>query len=157
MNELAQRLSTTPQGSGSWGALHAVFQRDLRIALRRRADTGSALVFFAIVVALFPLGVGPEFGLLRRMGPGVVWVAALLASMLALGRLFADDHADGTLEQMLLSPTPLALLVLACVGYTLFLMSLYYSREMSYYGMDRQAWFDFFWYRKQLLEAWLAR
>ena len=113
MNELAQRLSTTAQGSGSWGALQAVFQRDLRIALRRRADTGSALVFFVIVVALFPLGVGPEFGLLRRMGPGVVWVAALLASMLALGRLFADDHADGTLEQMLLSPTPLALLVLA--------------------------------------------
>ena len=110
---LAQRLATTAQGSGSWGALRAVFQRDLRIALRRRADTGSALVFFVIVVSLFPLGVGPEFELLRRMGPGVVWVAALLASMLSLGRLFADDHADGTLEQMLLSPTPLALLVLA--------------------------------------------
>ena len=94
-------------------ALFAVFQRDLRIALRRRADTGSALVFFVIVAALFPLGVGPEFGVLRRMGPGVVWVAALLASMLAMGRLFADDHADGTLEQMLLSPVPLALLVLA--------------------------------------------
>ena len=94
-------------------ALLAVLRRDLRIALRRRADTGSALVFFVIVVSLFPLGVGPQFELLRRMGPGVVWVAALLASMLALGRLFADDHADGTLEQMLLSPTPLALLVLA--------------------------------------------
>lgn len=93
--------------------LLAVFRRDLRIALRRRADTGSALVFFVIVVSLFPLGVGPQFELLRRMAPGVVWVAALLASMLALGRLFADDHADGTLEQMLLSPTPLALLVLA--------------------------------------------
>jgi heme exporter protein B len=113
MNELAQRVATLPQASGSWGALRAVFQRDLRIALRRRADTGSALVFFVIVVSLFPLGVGPQFELLRRMGPGVVWVAALLASMLALGRLFADDHADGTLEQMLLSPTPLALLVLA--------------------------------------------
>jgi heme exporter protein B len=94
-------------------ALMALLQRDLRIALRRRADTGSALVFFVIVVSLFPLGIGPQFELLRRMGPGVVWVAALLASMLALGRLFADDHADGTLEQMLLSPTPLALLVLA--------------------------------------------
>jgi heme exporter protein B len=113
MSELAQRMVTTAQGSGSWGAVRAVFQRDLRIALRRRADTGSALVFFVIVASLFPLGVGPEFALLRRMGPGVVWVAALLASMLALGRLFADDHADGTLEQMLLSPTPLALLVLA--------------------------------------------
>ena len=94
-------------------ALLAVFRRDLRIALRRRADTGSALVFFVIVVSLFPLGVGPQFELLRRMAPGVVWVAALLSSMLALARLFADDHADGTLEQMLLSPTPLALLVLA--------------------------------------------
>jgi heme exporter protein B len=106
-------LEPTAPSSGSWGALRAVFQRDLRIALRRRADTGSALVFFVIVVSLFPLGVGPQFELLRRMGPGVVWVAALLASMLALGRLFADDHADGTLEQLLLSPTPLALLVLA--------------------------------------------
>jgi heme exporter protein B len=95
------------------GALRAVLLRDLRIALRRRVDTGSALVFFVIVVSLFPLGVGPQFELLRRMGPGVVWVAALLASMLAMGRLFADDHADGTLEQMLLSPVPLALLVLA--------------------------------------------
>ena len=99
--------------AGSWAALRAVFVRDLRVALRRRADTGAALVFFVIVVSLFPLGVGPQLDLLRQMGPGVVWVAALLASMLSMGRLFADDHADGTLEQMLLSPTPLALLVLA--------------------------------------------
>ena len=105
--------SGRPPTPAACAALHAVFARDLRIALRRRADTGSALVFFVIVVSLFPLGVGPQFEMLRRMGPGVVWVAALLASMLALGRLFADDHADGTLEQMLLSPTPLALLVLA--------------------------------------------
>jgi heme exporter protein B len=105
-------VSDTP-AIGIPGALRAVLLRDLRIALRRRADTGSALVFFVIVVSLFPLGVGPQFELLRRMGPGVVWVAALLASMLAMGRLFADDHADGTLEQMLLSPVPLALLVLA--------------------------------------------
>lgn len=103
-----------PEASpGIVAALRALLQRDLRIALRRRADTGSALVFFVIVVSLFPLGVGPQLELLRRMGPGIVWVAALLASMLALGRLFADDHADGTLEQLLLSPTPLALLVLA--------------------------------------------
>ena len=90
-----------------------LFRRDLRSALRRRADTGAALVFFVIVVSLFPLGVGAQLGLLRTIGPGVLWVAALLASMLAMGRLFADDHADGTLEQLLLSPTPLALLVLA--------------------------------------------
>jgi len=110
---MSSRTPPTPPSASIPSTLLALLQRDLRIALRRRADSGSALVFFVIVVSLFPLGVGPQFELLRRMGPGVVWVAALLASMLALGRLFADDHADGTLEQMLLSPTPLALLVLA--------------------------------------------
>jgi heme exporter protein B len=103
---------TAPR-SGSLAAMGCIVRRDLQIALRRRADTGAALVFFVIVASLFPLGVGPQFELLRQMGAGVVWVAALLASMLSMGRLFADDHADGTLEQMLLSPTPLALLVLA--------------------------------------------
>ncbi len=118
---MSQRSASTPvaaaapvaAGSGSLAAMTALLQRDLRIALRRRADTGAVLVFFLIVVSLFPLGVGPQFELLRRLGAGVIWVAALLASMLSLARLFADDHADGTLEQLLLSPTPLALLVLA--------------------------------------------
>ncbi len=86
-------------------------RRDLRLALRRKSDTLAAGIFFVIVVSLFPLGIGPEPELLRRMAPGVVWVAALLASMLSMPRLFADDAADGTLEQMLLSPTPLPLLV----------------------------------------------
>lgn len=99
--------------SGVAAAMLALLQRDLRLALRRRADTLAALFFFVIVVSLFPLGVGPERELLRTMAPGVVWVAALLASMLSLGRLFADDHQDGTLEQMLLAPCPLPLLVLA--------------------------------------------
>lgn len=99
--------------SGVVAAMLALLQRDLRLALRRRADTLAALFFFVIVVSLFPLGVGPERELLRTMAPGVVWVAALLASMLSLGRLFADDHQDGTLEQMLLAPCPLPLLVLA--------------------------------------------
>ena len=98
---------------GAWAGMRCVLQRDLRIALRRRADTGAALVFFVIVVSLFPLGVGPEPALLGRMGAGVVWVAALLASMLSLARLFNDDHQDGTLEQLLLAATPLPLLVLA--------------------------------------------
>lgn len=89
--------------------------RDLKLAFRRRADTGAALVFFALVVSLFPLGVGPEPGLLRTMGPGIVWVAALLASMLSLSRLFTDDHTDGTLEQLLLSALPLPVLVLGKV------------------------------------------
>ncbi len=96
-----------------WLAMRSVFVRDLRVALRHRSDTAAALFFFIVVVSLFPLAVGPEPGLLRTMAPGVVWVAALLAAMLSLARLFADDQADGTLEQLLLSPTPLALLVLA--------------------------------------------
>jgi heme exporter protein B len=91
----------------------AVFVRDLRLAVRRRADTLAVLFFFVIVVSLFPLGVGPEPRMLRTMAPGVIWVAALLASMLSLGRLFSDDHQDGTLEQLLLSSCPLPLLVLA--------------------------------------------
>ena len=90
-----------------------VFLRDLRVVLRRRADVGATLMFFVIVVSLFPLGVGPEPRLLRTMAPGVAWVAALLASMLSLARLFTDDHHDGTLEQLLLGATPLPLLVLA--------------------------------------------
>ena len=90
-----------------------IFLRDLRVVLRRRADVASTLMFFVIVTSLFPLGVGPEPRLLRTMAPGVVWVAALLASMLSLARLFADDHHDGTLEQLLLGATPLPLLVLA--------------------------------------------
>jgi heme exporter protein B len=99
--------------SGTLGAMRAIFMRDLRLALRRRADTAAALFFFVIVASLFPLGVGPEPALLRTMAAGVVWVAALLASMLSLGRLFADDHADGTLEQLLLSVCPLPLIVLS--------------------------------------------
>lgn len=90
-------------------------RRDLTLAWRRRADVLSTLFFFVIVVSLFPLGVGPETQLLRSMAPGVVWVAALLASMLSLGRLFANDYQDGTLEQMLLTPQPLYLIVLAKV------------------------------------------
>ncbi len=99
------------QGVGVLGMMRSVFVRDLRIALRRRADTLAALFFFVIVVSLFPLGVGPEPQLLRRMAAGVVWVAALLAAMLSLGRMFADDHQDGTLEQWLLAACPLPLLV----------------------------------------------
>jgi heme exporter protein B len=97
----------------SAAALWAVARRDLLCALRHRADLMTTLIFFVIVVSLFPLGVGSETALLRLMGPGVVWVAALLASMLALTRLFAGDYADGTLEQLALAPRSLTLLVFA--------------------------------------------
>jgi heme exporter protein B len=91
-------------------ALGAVIRRDL-LAMRRKTEVLTALLFFVIVASLYPLGVGPEPALLRKIAPGVLWVAALLATMLGLQRMFAADHADGTLEQMLLSPTPLTLLV----------------------------------------------
>jgi heme exporter protein B len=90
-------------------------KRDLTLAWRRRADVLSTLFFFIIVVSLFPLGIGPEAQLLKSVAPGVVWVAALLASMLSLNRIFANDYPDGTLEQMLLTPQPLFLVVLGKV------------------------------------------
>ena len=89
--------------------------RDLMLAWRRRADVLSTLFFFVIVGSLFPLGIGPEPETLRTIAPGVVWVAALLASMLSLGRIFGNDYQDGTLEQLLLTPQPTYLIVLAKV------------------------------------------
>ena len=84
-------------------------RRDLLLAGRRRSEVLTALFFFVVVVSLFPIGIGPEPALLRRIGPGVLWVAALLATLLGLPRLFAADHADGTLEQMALSSQSFAL------------------------------------------------
>lgn len=92
-------------------AILAIIRRDLLLAMRRKSEVLTALFFFIIVVSLFPLGIGPETALLRKIAPGVIWVAALLATMLGLARLFAPDHADGTLEQIVLSPSPLGLLI----------------------------------------------
>ena len=92
-------------------AFLAIIHRDLLLAMRRKSEVLTALFFFIIVVSLFPLGIGPEPILLKKIAPGVLWVAALLSTMLSLNRLFANDHADGTLEQLVLSPTPLGLLV----------------------------------------------
>jgi heme exporter protein B len=97
-------------------AVWATLRRDLLVTARHRADAVTGLVFFVVVASLFPLGVGSETRLLREIGPGVVWVAALLASLLSLPRLFVADHADGTLEQLLLRPHPLAVLALAKVA-----------------------------------------
>ena len=90
--------------------------RDLRLVMRQGLDAFMVLMFFVITVTLFPLGVGPELNLLSRMGPGVIWVAALLSTMLSLDRLFQHDYEDGSLELMLLSPVPLELFVLAKVA-----------------------------------------
>jgi heme exporter protein B len=92
-------------------AIFAVIRRDLLLAMRRKSEVMTAVFFFVIVTSLFPLGIGPEPLLLKKIAPGVLWVGALLATMLGLQRMFAADHADGTLEQMVLSPTPLGLLV----------------------------------------------
>ena len=91
-------------------AFVGVVWRDLLLAIRRRSDVATSLMFFIIVTSLFPLGIGPDPGVLRTMAPGVIWVAALLSSMLSLHRLFASDYADGVLDQMVLSPHPLAVL-----------------------------------------------
>jgi heme exporter protein B len=96
-------------------SLLILLRRDLTLAMRRRSDVLTTLFFFVIVVSLFPLGIGPELDTLRGIAPGVFWVAALLASMLALEKLFAGDFDDGTLEQMLLTPQPVSLLVLGKV------------------------------------------
>jgi len=94
----------------------AVLRREWQVALRRKGDVLNVLVFFVVVASLFPLGVGPEPNQLRAMAAGVVWIAALLAALLSLPRLFAADHVDGTLEQMLVAPQPLASIVLAKIA-----------------------------------------
>jgi len=91
----------------------AIVYRDLLVAVRRRSDVAVALLFFVIVTSLFPLGIGAEPNLLRAIAPGVIWVSALLSSLLSLRRLFEADHDDGTLEQMLLGAAPLGVVAAA--------------------------------------------
>lgn len=100
--------------------LTTVLRRDLLLAFRQRADVANTLLFFLVVITMVPLGVGPELETLRRIAPGVIWVAALLAAILSLNRLFANDYADGALEQMLLTGEPPQLIVLAkCLAHWL--------------------------------------
>jgi heme exporter protein B len=89
--------------------------RDLRLALRGGIGSLVAMVFFVIAATLFPLGVGPESALLERIAPGVLWVCALLATMLSLDRMFQEDYDDGSLEVIALGPLPLEIVVLAKV------------------------------------------
>jgi len=90
-----------------------VMNRDLKVAIHNKGDILNPLIFLVIVITLFPLGIGPETNLLTRIAPGVIWVAALLSALLSLERLFKNDFIDGSLEQMLLSPQPLFIMVLA--------------------------------------------
>lgn len=98
------------------GIVLGTLRRDLLLAARHPGDVANVLLFFVIIVTMVPLGVGPDRDTLRLIGPGIVWVAALLASILSLGRLFAQDFADGTLEQMLMSGQPLSLCVLGKIA-----------------------------------------
>ena len=98
-----------------WQAFIELLKRDLRLAMRRRAEIANPLLFFVMVIVLFPLGVGAEPNLLERMSAGVVWVAALLSALLTLDSIFRSDFEDGTLEQLLLSAQPLSVMVLAKV------------------------------------------
>jgi heme exporter protein B len=108
MNMTAERLQArAPSGSFAAGFAWA-FGRDLKLALRHPGETMLVIAFFVLVASLFPLGVGAEPQLLQRIGPGVIWVCALLAAFLSLAAMFASDHADGSLEQMTLSPHPMA-------------------------------------------------
>ncbi len=91
----------------------AVLRRDLRLAARRRTELLQPLAFFLVAASLFPLGVGPESQTLRQIAPGVLWVCALLAVMLSLPQVWAGDHADGSLEQLMLSPQPLTVVTAA--------------------------------------------
>ena len=92
-------------------AMFAIIARDLLLVMRRKSEVLTALFFFVVVTSLFPLGIGADPALLRKIAPGVIWVAALLSTLLGLHRMFAADYQDGTLEQLVLSPQPLVLLV----------------------------------------------
>jgi heme exporter protein B len=105
------RFQTQPVSTFS--AFKATLRRDLLIALKRRNDLLNPIIFFLIVVSLFPLGVTTDPAQLTKIAAGTVWVAALLASMLSLDNLFRADYEDGSLEQLLLSPQPLYFMVLA--------------------------------------------
>lgn len=99
-----------------WNLFLTILRRDLTLSLRRKSDLAQVIFFFAVVVTLVPLGVGAETNILRAIAPGVVWVAALLAALLSLPRMFATDHEDGTLEQMLVAAEPLPVIVIAKVA-----------------------------------------
>ena len=92
-------------------AFIAIVHRDLLLVMRRKSEVLTALFFFVIVTSLFPLGIGADTALLRKIAPGVIWVTALLSTLLGLQRMFAADYADGTLEQLVLSPNSFTALV----------------------------------------------
>ena len=119
----------------------ALVRRDLRLAVRQGGDAALVLIFYLLAVLLFPFGVGPEANILARISTGVLWVTALLAALLSLERLFVAEYEDGSLDQLALLPTPLAIVVLAKIvahwlltGLPLTLMAPFFALIL---GMDR--------------------
>ncbi len=111
-------MDTNPRplaSPGMAGLFMATWRREFQLSFRRKSDLVNPLIFFLMVATLFPLGVSPEPGFLAQLAPGVVWVAALLATLLSMDVLFRSDYEDGSLEQLLLSPQPLFIVVLAKV------------------------------------------
>ena len=109
-------VTTDPPAVGWLRAGVSTFTREILVAFREKQDVVNPLVFFVLVVALFPLGISPETQFLRQAGAGIIWVAALLAILLSLNMLFRNDYADGSLEQWILAPQPLALMALVRVA-----------------------------------------
>lgn len=99
----------TPAPMSTLAVLRALLRREVQLAFRQKGEVLTPIMFFVVVTSLFPLGVGPESNLLLRMAPGVLWVCALLATLLSLPRMYQADYQDGTLEQMALSTVPLPL------------------------------------------------
>lgn len=125
-----------------FSACWSVIERELLSASRRKSDILNPIWFFLIVITLFPLSIGPKANILTSIAPGVIWVAALLSCLLSLERLFKDDYADGSLEQLMLTPYPLTLLVgakvlahwlLTCLPIILFspLMAVFFSLDWA--------------------------
>ena len=107
-------LDPVASSPGVWRAMLAVLRRDLRLSVRQKQDLLNPLLFFVMVVALFPLGVSPESSFLSEAGAGILWVGALLVTMLSMDHLFRFDFEDGTLEQMALQPQPLFAQQMGC-------------------------------------------
>jgi heme exporter protein B len=107
----SQRAANASPVMAAGSAIIWACRRDLLLAMRSRAELALIIMFFVLVISLFPLGVSPDPGLLEQIAPGIAWVAALLASLMSLPRLFALDHGDGSLEQLVLAPASLPALV----------------------------------------------
>ena len=111
---MADSIDTQPvqqHPPSMWQGMLAIMKRDLTVAFRQRSDLVNPLFFFIMVIAMFPLGVGPEPGTLEKIAPGVIWIAALLSTLLSVDSLFRQDFDDGSLELILLSPQPLFVVV----------------------------------------------